>query len=48
MTRDDIIRMAKDVGFQEGWLNLWAENFERFAELVAVLALVAAIAAWWR
>lgn len=35
MTRDEIIRMAKDVGFQDGWLNLWAENFERFAALVA-------------
>ena len=35
MTRDDVIRMARDAGFQEGWTNLWAENFERFAALVA-------------
>lgn len=35
MSRDEIIAIAKEVGFQEGWLNLWATNFERFAALVA-------------
>lgn len=35
MNRDDVIRMALEAGFQEGWLNLWAGNFERFAALVA-------------
>lgn len=35
LTTDEIIAMAKEVGFQEGWLNLWATNFERFAALVA-------------
>ena len=35
MTRADVIRMAMDNGFQEGWAELWAENFERFAALVA-------------
>ena len=33
--RDEIIASAKEAGFQEGWLNLWATNFERFAALVA-------------
>ena len=32
---DEIIAMAKEAGFQEGWLNLWATNFEHFAALVA-------------
>ena len=35
MNHDEFIRMARDAGFQEGWTNLWAENFERFAALVA-------------
>ena len=35
MAHDEFIRMARDAGFQEGWTNLWAENFERFAALVA-------------
>ena len=35
MTHYEFIRMARDAGFQEGWTNLWAENFERFAALVA-------------
>lgn len=38
LTPDEIIAMAKEVGFQEGWLNLWATNFERFAALVAAKA----------
>lgn len=33
--RDEIIAMAREAGFQEGWLNLWSANFERFAALVA-------------
>jgi hypothetical protein len=36
MTRDDVIRMAREAGFQDGWLNLWAANFEQFANLIAV------------
>lgn len=35
MNQDEIIAMAKEAGFQEGWLNLWATNFEHFATLVA-------------
>ena len=35
MSGDEIIAIAKEAGFQEGWLNLWATNFERFAALVA-------------
>ena len=35
MAHDEFIRMARDAGFQEGWTNLWAENLERFAALVA-------------
>ena len=35
MSHEEIIAIAKEVGFQEGWLNLWATNFERFAALVA-------------
>ena len=35
MTHDEFIRMARDAGFQEGWTNLWAENFERFAAMAA-------------
>ena len=35
MAHDEFIRMARDAGFQEGWTNLRAENFERFAALVA-------------
>ena len=35
MTHDEVTRMARDAGFQKGWTNLWAENLERFAALVA-------------
>ena len=35
MAHDEVTRMARDAGFQEGWTNLWAENLERFAALVA-------------
>ena len=35
MNHDEFIRMARDAGFQEGWTTLCAENFERFAALVA-------------
>ena len=35
MTHYEFIRMARDAGFQEGGTNLWAENLERFAALVA-------------
>ena len=35
MAHDEFIRMARDAGFQKGWTNLWAENLERFAALVA-------------
>lgn len=35
MNHEEIIAMAKEAGFQEGWLNLWAANFEHFAALVA-------------
>jgi hypothetical protein len=42
MTRDDIIRMAEEAGFQtdlqDVWITydgIWSEEFERFAALVA-------------
>jgi hypothetical protein len=37
MTRDDIIRMAREAGIGEtpGWFNCVEEELERFAELVA-------------
>ena len=35
MAHDEVTRMARDAGFQKGWTNLWAENLERFAALVA-------------
>jgi hypothetical protein len=35
VNHDEIIAMAKEAGFQDGWLNLWSANFEKFAALVA-------------
>ena len=35
MTRDDILRMAQQAGFNAGWANLWISNFEQFAEMAA-------------
>ena len=35
MTRDDIIRMAREAGFMPTVLNHWPNELERFADLVA-------------
>jgi len=36
MTRDDVIRMAKEAGVHDSWdLNWWDPYYERFAKLVA-------------
>jgi len=36
MTRDDIIRMAREAGVHDSWdLNWWDPYYERFANLVA-------------
>ena len=35
MTRDDIIRMAREAEFKEGEIALMGDNFIRFAALVA-------------
>ena len=34
MTRDDVIRLARDAGLGEVTINVWAEYLERFAALV--------------
>lgn len=33
LSREDVIRLAREAEFQEGWCNLWAENFALFAHL---------------
>ena len=35
MTKDDIIRMARDVGFSDGEIDTCQLMFERFAAIVA-------------
>lgn len=35
MSRDKLLELAKEAGFQEGWVNLWAHVFERFAALLS-------------
>jgi hypothetical protein len=45
MTRDDIIRMAREAGIGEtrGWFNCVEEELERFANLVAAAELEACL-----
>ena len=55
MTRDDIIRMAEEAGFQtdlqDVWITydgIWSEEFERFAALVAAEKEAQMIRDGWR
>lgn len=46
MTREEIIAMARESGFQECRLELWSGNFLHFAALATANAVAAERDAW--